>query len=321
MNSPRIGLTLGDPGGVGPEIILRLLQKEELPPGQIIIFGQRKILELWALKLGLDVGWLEERIRENKLVVEETGPPLKELTIGQPTEEGGRLSFAFFRQAVERAGAGELEALVTGPVSKISWARAGLRYRGHTEYFEHLYPGCMMSFWSERLKLVLFTHHLPLREALKKVKKDKIKSFLLSLEKNLSSWPFGVKEILVCGLNPHAGEDGTIGTEEETEIKPVIREMSGSRLKISGPFPADTVFLRALDHPERLVLSLYHDQGLVAFKLVSFTSGVNLTLGLPFLRTSPDHGTAYDLAGQGKAETGSMKEALWLAWKLVRAKV
>ncbi|MBC7364327.1 MAG: 4-hydroxythreonine-4-phosphate dehydrogenase PdxA [Candidatus Aminicenantes bacterium] len=320
MNSPRIGLTLGDPGGIGPEIVLRLLQKDELPPGQIIIFGKKEILKLWALRLGMNNGLLEDKIKEGRLMLEEIGAPLKELTIGKPTVEGGKLSFEFFRQAVKLAGTGQLEALVTGPVSKISWAMAGLPYRGHTEYLEHLYPGCMMSFWSERLRLVLFTHHLPLREALKKIKKAEIKNFLLNLERNLKSWPFGIKEILVCGLNPHAGEDGTIGNEEEMEIKPAIKEMSESAFKISGPFPADTIFLQALDHPERLVLSLYHDQGLVAFKLVSFMSGVNLTLGLPFIRTSPDHGTAYDLAGRGEASTGSMKEALWLAQKLVSSK-
>jgi len=320
MNPPLLGITLGDPASIGPEIIIRLLQKDEFPPGQVIIFGQKRILTFWARRLGLNDVFLEERVKAGKITIEEIGPALEEIQVGKPTAEGGRVSFEFFREAVTKAGAGGLDALITAPVSKISWAMAGINYRGHTEYFEHLYPNCMMSFWSERLRVVLFTHHLPLEEALKKVRKDNVKNFILALERNLKQWPLGIKEILVCGLNPHAGEDGTIGTAEETDLKPAINELSTGRLKISGPFPADTVFLRALDHPERLVLSLYHDQGLIPFKLVSFSEGVNLTLGLPFIRTSPDHGTAYNLAGQGKADLRSMKRALWLAWQLVTSR-
>lgn len=320
MNPPRLGITLGDPSGIGPELIIRLILENGLPPGQIIIFGQKKILDFWAGRLGANRAILEEKIKERKIVLEEAGTPLDEIMPGEPTAEGGRVSFEFFKEAVAKAGAGQLEALVTAPVSKTAWAMAGVNFRGHTEYLEQFYPGCMMSFWSARLKVVLFTHHLPLAEAIKKVRKEELKNFLLALGKNLQRWPFGVKEILVCGLNPHAGEAGVLGVEEEAELKPAIEQISGSWLKISGPYPADTVFLRALDQPEKMVLGLYHDQGLIPFKLVSFSSGVNLTLGLPFLRTSPDHGTAYDLAGQGKADLGSMKEALWLAWKLVASR-
>lgn len=317
MNSPRIGISLGDPAGIGPEIIVRLIQEKAFPPASIIIFGQKKIMNYYAERFGISSEALERKIEEAGICFEEIGSPLAKIREGEPTAEAGRLSFEFFREAVSRAGSGELDVLVTAPVSKIAWAMAGLKYRGHTEYLEHLYPGCMMSFWSERLRVVLFTHHLPLGEAVKRVKKDAVKNFLLNLANNLKKRPFGIREVLVCGLNPHAGENGTLGDEEENEIIPAINEVRQSSLEISGPYPPDTVFLRALDRPEKMVLSFYHDQGLIPFKLVAFSSGVNLTLGLPFLRTSPDHGTAYDLAGRGKADTRSLKEAIWLAWRLV----
>lgn len=320
MNLPKIGLTLGDPGGIGPEIILRLLEHPvKLPPAEIVIFGQRQILETWAKKLGLEAGWLKKAQGEQKIFIQETGVPLKDLVLGFPSAENGQASFAFFQAAVDSARKGEIQALVTAPVSKTSWQLAGIKFRGHTEFLENFFPGAIMSFWSERLRLALFTHHLPLKEAINRIKKEALLNFLLTLDKNLHRWSFGIKELLLCGLNPHAGEAGSMGQEEQQEIIPAVVEARARGLNLNGPFPPDTVFLRAIDHPERLVVCLYHDQGLIPFKLLSFDSGVNLTLGLPFIRTSPDHGTAFDIAGKGMANSQSLKEALWLAWKASQA--
>ncbi|MGQ9800259.1 MAG: 4-hydroxythreonine-4-phosphate dehydrogenase PdxA [Candidatus Saccharicenans sp.] len=317
MSVPVIGLTLGDPAGIGPEIILNFLANPaSLPEARYIIFGQKVILESWRRCLGLPADLLEAALSSGRIEIREAGQPLDTLEPGFPTVAGARASFEFFRQAVEAAGRGELQAVVTGPVSKAGWQQAGLSFHGHTDYLESLYPDAIMSFWSSRLKLALFTHHLPLKKALGLLNRENLLTFFGRLQQQLQQWELGVEEILVCGLNPHAGEDGTLGDEENSEIIPAIAAARNSGLKIDGPFPADTVFLRALDKPDKMVVALYHDQGLIAFKLVAFDCGVNLTLGLPFIRTSPDHGTAFELAGKNVARPDSFSQALWLAWKL-----
>jgi 4-hydroxythreonine-4-phosphate dehydrogenase len=317
MTSGKIGLTLGDPGGIGPELILKLFSRpEELPPAEFIIFGQQSLLEFWSEKLRLKPqrsGWLASG---RVVSLRETGQPLETVIIGEPAAKQGLVSFSFFEAAVDSARRGEIQALVTAPISKIAWVKAGLPFRGHTEYLEKLYPEAIMSFWSDRLRVALFTHHLPLREAIDKVKKDNLIGFLQNLDRTLREKETGVKEILVCGLNPHAGEGGSIGQEEQLEIIPALDQLRKNGLEVKGPFPPDTIFQQGLDRPDRLVVSLYHDQGLIAFKLVAFDCGVNLTLGLPFVRTSPDHGTAFELAGRGLASPGSFQQAIWLAWKL-----
>lgn len=317
MKAPVIGLTLGDPAGIGPEIILRILKEvPRLPEARFVIFGQKKILEDWTRRLGLPSDLLSEALSAGNIELRETGAPQEKIEPGSPTAAGGRVSFDFFCAAVEAAGRGELQALVTAPISKEAWHQAGIKYRGHTEFLESIFPEAIMTFWSNRLKLALFTHHLPLREAISRVRRQNLLTFFRILGRHLVRWNLGVEELLVCGLNPHAGENGALGQEEKQEIIPAVAEARSEGLNLSGPFPADTIFLKALDRPEKMVISLYHDQGLSAFKLLSFEQGVNLTLGLPFIRTSPDHGTAFDLAGKGLASLDSFREALWLACKL-----
>ncbi|MDD8020235.1 MAG: 4-hydroxythreonine-4-phosphate dehydrogenase PdxA [Acidobacteriota bacterium] len=315
MTSFKIGLTLGDPGGIGPELILKLLfESPDLPPAEFLIYGQETILDFWAKKLKLEAKWPDLILTGRQVSLRETGAPLKTVTIGQPVAENGLASFSFFEAAVNAARRGELQAIVTAPISKMAWGKAGLAFRGHTEYLESFYPEAIMSFWSDRLRLALFTHHLPLREAIDRVKKDNLVKFFKNLGRAIREANTGLEEIFISGLNPHAGENGLIGQEEQSEIIPALLELKKNGLEIKGPLPPDTIFLQVLDHPERLLVSLYHDQGLIAFKLLSFAGGVNLTLGLPFVRTSPDHGTAFDLAGQGLADPRSLKQAIWLAW-------
>jgi len=322
MKIPVIGLTLGDPAGIGPEIILRTLKEvSSLPEARFIIFGQRRILEDWSRHLGLSSDLLPAALSAGNIELRETGLPLEKLEPGSPTVAGGRVSFDFFREAVSAADSGEVQALVTAPISKEGWHQAGIIYRGHTEYLESLFPEAIMTFWSNRLKVALFTHHLPLREAISRVRRQNLATFFRLLGKHLVRWNLAVEELLVCGLNPHAGENGALGQEEGQEIIPAVAEARSAGLSLSGPFPADTIFLKALDSPGKMVVALYHDQALIAFKLLSFEQGVNLTLGLPFIRTSPDHGTAFELAGKGLASLESFREALWLAWKMVSGKV
>lgn len=291
-----------------------------MPACRLVIFGQRKILDTWAEILNFSSGLMESPAGDKEIIVEETGEPLIEIKPGSPSAENGLASFSFFKAGVEAAIRGRIQALVTCPISKTSWQLAGIKYRGHTEYLESLFPEAIMSFWSERMRVALFTHHVALKEAIGLVKKERLLGFLVSLSRHLKRWNFGIEEILVCGLNPHAGESGTMGLEEKEAIIPAITEACALGLNVQGPFPPDTVFLQVLDQPERILVCLYHDQALIPFKLLSFESGVNLTLGLPFIRTSPDHGTAFDLAGRGLASARSLREALWLAWKIAQGK-
>ena len=173
-----------------------------------------------------------------------------------------------------------------------------------------------MAFWSEKLKVTLLSHHIPLTEAIQSIRKDELLNFFLRLRQTLSGTKMKTSRILVAGLNPHAGEEGLMGPEELEEISPAIAEARKNGMTIEGPFPPDVVFRQALGQPNTLVIALYHDQGLIPFKMVAFDEGVNLTLGLPFIRTSPDHGTAFDIAGKGIANPKSMIEAINLTTQL-----
>jgi 4-hydroxythreonine-4-phosphate dehydrogenase len=190
---------------------------------------------------------------------------------------------------------------------------AGIRLSGHTDFLSREYPQAIMTFWSDRLKVALFSHHLPLRESVKKIKKKHLLEFFLHLDQNLKDIQSQTFNFLVAGLNPHAGEDGLLGDEEKDEIIPAIHKAQQQGVNIIGPFPPDIVFRKALNCPDKMVIALYHDQGLIPFKLAAFDDGVNLTLGLPFIRTSPDHGTAFDIAGKRKANPQSMIKSIELA--------
>lgn len=317
MTVPRIGVTLGDPGGVGPEIVLKVLAGRcSLPPASIIVFGDSRIVAGAAASLGLSFTadpWRESERGKTGIYLYEVGCPDAERALHRPDARNGDASFRFFEAAAAAARGGRLDAVVTGPVSKASWKMAGLPWRGHTDYLESLYPGAIMSFWSARLQVALFSHHLPLKEALRKIRRPALLDFFRRLSAAAGCIEGGPREFLVPGLNPHAGENGLLGTEEEREIGPAVEAARKEGMAISGPHPPDTVFRRALGRPDTLVAALYHDQGLIPFKLEAFESGVNATLGLPFARTSPDHGTAFDIAGQGIADPGSMVEAIRLA--------
>jgi 4-hydroxythreonine-4-phosphate dehydrogenase len=317
MTVPRIGVTLGDPGGVGPEIVLKALAGGRgLPPASIILFGDSRIIAGEAGSLGLKFtadSWRESERGKAGIYLSEVGCPAAERTLHRPDARNGDASFRFFEAAAAAARGGRLDAVVTGPVSKASWKMAGLPWRGHTDYFESFYPGAIMSLWSDRLLVALFSHHLPLIEALGKIRRPALLDFFRGLSAAAERIEGGPREFLVPGLNPHAGENGLLGAEEGQEIGPAVEAARREGISISGPHSPDTVFRRALGRLDTLVAALYHDQGLIPFKLEAFESGVNATLGLPFARTSPDHGTAFDIAGQGHADPRSMVEAIRLA--------
>ncbi len=303
----RIGITLGDPGGIGPEVVVKALARPEAAPAAtFVLFGHASVLDAAERSAGARLD------RERIPIIE---PPAAPSPSGahRPEADNGAASFAYFEDAVSAAREGRIDALVTGPVSKAAWNLAGIPWRGHTEFLERSYPGAIMTFWSDRLKVALLSHHLPLREALGLISRERLGRFLIALAGAVRAVRPGGAEFLVAGLNPHAGERGALGREEIEEIGPAIEDARAAGVRVRGPFPPDVVFRAALDKPDTFAVGLYHDQGLIAFKIAAFETGVNVTLGLPFVRTSPDHGTAFDIAGANRADPGSMIAAVRLA--------
>ena len=318
MTLRSIGITLGDPGGVGPEIVLKALAGDyKLPEADYVLFGSAPVLraEEKALGIHFDFDSLKSKISVSRgtLTFHEVPSSLRTVKRGVPSAKNGLDSFRYFKAAVAEARKESLQAIVTAPISKSSWALAGIPWKGHTDYLNHFYPEAIMAFWSEELKVALLSHHVSLKHALKKVNRQSLLGFLPSLHRSLKRVRPGGFAFLVAGLNPHAGEGGLLGREETEEIGPAIKEALRQGIKISGPYPPDVVFRKAVGHSDKIVIALYHDQGLIPFKLVAFESGVNVSLGLPFIRTSPDHGTAFDIAGKNRADPRSLVEAIRLA--------
>lgn len=310
MNLPIIGITIGDPGGIGPEITLKaLFSSKKIPNAKFVIFGSNLILQKEIQNLGVEQTFPSDRIKLHEIPY-----PGKTVSQGAPHKKNGIASFAYFEEAVNHARKGSIHALVTAPISKHSWQLAGnINLPGHTEYLSRFYPQSIMFFWSEKLKVALFTHHLSLRQAVDRIKKESLENFFRQLYDNIERLCPGTYSYMVSGLNPHAGEDGLLGKEELYTIIPAVKTMQKAGMPITGPFPPDVVFRKTLGHKNRIIIALYHDQGLIPFKLLAFETGVNMTLGLPFIRTSPDHGTAFDIAGTGTANPESMIEAIKLA--------
>lgn len=301
---PRIALTMGDPLGIGPEVIVKALSRPAVRRGaEFVILGSKRVFEKIP-------GFA--RLESAKVVAFADVAPhdggISPLT-------AGRLSIRALEAAVELIKNGGANALVTAPISKDHVVRAGFGFHDHTEYLSDAFGArrhAMMLFHS-RLRVVLTTVHVPLKKIFADITVSNVIEKLELTEDALKT-RFGIKRprVAVCGVNPHAGENGVLGDEEKRVIAPAIRKFlaKSSQIDVSGPEPADTVFYRALQGRFDAVLCHYHDQGLIALKSTGFEDGVNLTLGLPFVRTSPDHGTAFDIAGKGIADPSSMIRAV-----------
>jgi 4-hydroxythreonine-4-phosphate dehydrogenase len=317
MTVPTIAVTSGDPGGIGPEILVKTLSRAAgLPAAEYVVFADPGVIAAEERRLGFRLAardWSPAASPQPGVFLSAVTAPAGAIAPGAVSAVNGEASFRAFEAAVGTARAGRAGAVVTAPISKAAWALAGHAFRGHTEYLESLYPGAIMAFWSEPLRIALFSHHRPLREAVEAVRAGTVLDFLRTLDQGLKKLPGGPFRLLLAGLNPHAGEDGHLGREEEEEIRPAVERAAAEGIPVTGPFPPDTVFLKALGKTDAVVVALYHDQGLIAFKFAAFATGVNATLGLPFVRTSPDHGTAFDIAGKGVADARSMEEAVRLA--------
>ncbi len=314
---PVIGITIGDPFGIGPEITERSVLdfiKTNRFNKKILIFGSKKYLK--NINFPIFNSIKEAKVIENIAIFDDF--PEGNGETGKASVSGGKLSFLYLEKALQFAKERIIDTLITAPISKIAWEMAGIKYRGHTEFLRRFFgvKRVIMSFLSEDLKVALFTHHIPLKNFWDKLKKDELESFIKFLFEELKRFNFDL-EVLIAGINPHAGEEGTIGDEEEMIIKPVIEKMKREGFKISGPYPSDSLFYTVKERKDVIILCFYHDQGLIPFKLLHFKDGVHITLGLPILRLSPVHGTAFDIAGKGIADHSSMLQCLYWAEKLV----
>ncbi|HEV3468324.1 MAG TPA: 4-hydroxythreonine-4-phosphate dehydrogenase PdxA [Pyrinomonadaceae bacterium] len=325
---PRIGVTMGDPAGIGPEIVLKAVAEPEVQAACApVIVGDAQLLAHTARTLDLQCGYEIVR-RGEPLPAAWDGPVIYHLdNIGARVEPGvesgeaGRAAAEYIEAAVELCGAGAIDAVATAPINKRALFLGGYSFPGHTEFLAHLTgaPESAMAFVASNLRVVLISTHVPLAEAIRLVEKDRIVRVARLTDRELRRWGLPAPRIAVAALNPHGAEGGLFGVEEAAEIAPAVEECCAAGLDVSGPYPADTVFLRAARGEFDAVVSCYHDQAMISVKCLSFGEAVNVTLGLPFIRTSVDHGTAFDIAGRGVAEHSSMVAAITLAARLARA--
>jgi 4-hydroxythreonine-4-phosphate dehydrogenase len=330
---PVIGITMGDPLGIGPEVVVKALADPAIRKlASYVVYGRNDMLLAAAEKARVGTDWFRvdagsERAQRGSvlqpLVLDYVQEGLLDRTRPGPTRFGGLLSKGFVEDAILDAQrpAGDprhLSAVVTGPISKESWSLAGFKWPGHTELFAFRTKAKRhaMMFSSPRLRVALATAHVPLMDVRNVLTIGKVYDPIdlghqwcrrLGIEK---------PRIAVCGLNPHAGENGMFGDEESRIIRPAIDAARRVGIDAYGPFPGDTVFIGAAAGDWDLVVAMYHDQGLIPVKLLGWDKAVNVTVGLPIVRTSPDHGTAFDIAGQGKASEGSMKAAIEMAVRM-----
>ena len=318
MPSRRIAISLGDPCGIGPEIVARALAAR--PDADVVVYGDVGVLARAAVAAGVPAP-AADLIRAVTALSPGEVPP------GKPNDEGGRAQLAYLAAATTAALAGEVAALVTAPISKQWIARAGFPFPGHTEYLASRAKvgagGFAMMLAGPRLRVTVATTHVPLRDVAGLLTADGIAATIwLTVDALARRFGIATPRVAVAGLNPHAGEAGRFGDEEDRLVRPAIEAArarvaaAGGRAEISGPHVPDVVFREAAGGRFDAVVALYHDQGLIPLKLLHFDEGVNVTLGLPFVRTSPDHGTAYDIAGSGRARAESFLAAFDLAARL-----
>ena len=324
-----LALTSGEPAGIGPDITLKAwLRRGELKLPAFYWLGDIASLDRRAKALGLDIRLAEVRPEDanntfaHALPVVPTGHAATALP-GQPDDSSAGAALASIRHAVKDVMTGRASAVVTNPIAKNVLYRAGFRHPGHTEYLAELAatetatPQPVMMLWSPALAVVPVTIHVSLRDALAQLSVDLITSTARIVVADLKS-RFGIAHprLAVSGLNPHAGEDGSLGTEDKTIVASAIELLRGEGFDIRGPLPADTMFHEAARRTYDCAICMYHDQALIPIKTLAFEDAVNVTLGLPFIRTSPDHGTAFDIAGTNKPNPSSLIAALRLAARM-----
>ncbi len=310
---PVIAVTSGEPAGVGPELCLRLLERDF--PARLVILADRQLLKARSGAVGLSSDrlklrdWASELPPERGVVDILHQPLVAPSNPGQLDPANANYVLGLLDRALDGCRSGEFAAMVTAPVHKGVINDAGVYFTGHTEYLAERTntPRVVMMLAGSKLKVALATTHLPLKDVPAAITQESLEATLRILHADMRS-KYGLADprILVAGLNPHAGEGGYLGMEEIEVITPVLERLRGEGMRLLGPLPADTMFTPPMLEQGDCVLAMYHDQGLTALKYASFGNGINVTLGLPIIRTSVDHGTALELAGTGRADPGSL---------------
>jgi 4-phospho-D-threonate 3-dehydrogenase / 4-phospho-D-erythronate 3-dehydrogenase len=325
-SKPRIGITMGDPAGIGPEVVLKAVAEEEVrnlcAP---IIIGNAEVLAHNARTLDLQCGY--PIVRQGEPFPSNIGEPLifhldnlnGFVEPGIESGAAGKAAASYIEAAVNLCAAGSIDAMATAPINKRALFLGGYSFPGHTEFLAALTATeeYAMGFVAANLRIVLLSTHVPLAQAIRMVTKDRIERTVRLAERELHRWGIERPRIAVAALNPHGAEGGLFGIEEVAEMTPAIESCRvADGINVRGPFSADTVYLRASRGEFDAVIACYHDQAMIPVKCLSFGEAVNVTLGLPFIRTSVDHGTAFDIAGKGLAEHSSMVAAIRLAAEL-----
>jgi len=322
---PLIGITMGDPAGVGPELIVKLLKNKSFDFSKFIFFGSSKVLDYEFRKYNVRIPIKNfstiGSVDTSKEFIVNFEPKKFDFNfeIGKINPNCGRLAYEAILNAIEFANRGLVKAIVTCPINKESLKLASVELIGHTEILSKKSKSndVFMLMVNDELKVILCTIHVPLLKAVLSLDEKLVLKTIIAANK--ACYNFGIQSprIGVAGLNPHAGENGTMGDEEQIFIKPAIQEAINSGLNVSGPISPDIIFSMAREKKFDIVVSLYHDQGLIPFKYFGVGNGVNITIGLPFVRTSPDHGTAFDIAGKGIANPNSFFKAIRYAEKMI----
>ena len=315
---PVIAITMGDPAGIGPEIALKAIESKRVNrAARPVILGDLALLRRLSEKLGL-----KSPPRSN--VVNLSTLDLKKLGPGRPTIESSRAMVSYIEEAVRMAANFEADAMVTGPINKESARLAGFKFPGHTEFIARLTGAkdFSMMLGGDIIKVVLVTIHEPIKKVSGLITPKNVLKTIRITDSSFRKF-FGIKKprIAVCGLNPHAGENGLFGDEEIKIIAPAVNKARSIGINAIGPLPPDTVFFRMKEGEFDCAVCMYHDQGLIPLKLMHFENAVNVTLGLPIIRTSVDHGTAYDIAWKGKAGAESMIAAVEMAAKMAKKRL
>ncbi|WP_028523011.1 4-hydroxythreonine-4-phosphate dehydrogenase PdxA [Runella limosa] len=327
-DKPVIGITLGDYNGIGPEVILKVLHGNQL--NRIctpVVYGSMRILNRYRNQLEMKdwnlFGAQKIDLINPKMtnVITCWQDPQEDIQPGKVTPEAGKGAYESLKRAVEDMKEGHLDAIVTAPINKNNIQNDEFNFPGHTEYLAEAFgvKEPLMFMVSDILRVGVVTGHIPLGKIAENITKEKIMVRLQAMLKSLRV-DFGIRKprIAVLGLNPHAGEGGLLGSEENEIIEPLIKEIRAKGQLVYGPYPADGFFAAQSYRKYDAVLAMYHDQGLTPFKTIAFNDGVNFTAGLPIVRTSPDHGTAYDIAGKNIADETSMRQAIFTAIDVVR---
>jgi 4-hydroxythreonine-4-phosphate dehydrogenase len=321
---PTIAISMGDPAGIGPEVIVKALADPVLRHrARYVIYGMNELLHYAADLAELDVFWWRDQYHGHLkaygfdvTVVDYDQYSILGTAIRSPSKIGGDASMRFCLDAIDAAKKGIVDAVVTAPIAKESWKLAGHHYPGHTELFAQRTGARRynMMFTGGPLRVVLATVHIPLNSVWGRLNIGAVFQPIELMHETLVNW-FDIEKprIAVCGLNPHASENGQFGDEEERIISPAIFMAREQGIDATGPYPPDTIFLKSKHGTYDAVVAMYHDQGLIPVKLLAFDQAVNCTIGLPIIRTSPDHGTAFDIVGRNKANPGSMRAAISLA--------